>query len=704
MANRKKDQLKAIGRSHVWVWIVLMCLIFVLSSIVLGIVIGMYASTLMFGKFNSEYSRVSEIAAIYENVSGSSAETADIFAGIGRNMIITDSDNNIIYESGTNTCSFKGGEVNEISFFSMFNSGYGEEDTVESYTVYEDSRSKALYVSGTTLVVDIWEIISDYGSYGIDPEILDASPEESGISNAQLEDIMLGSGIISLPYWLSIDINGGSQHFISKAYISANLNDVAVMAASLIGISALMILLFIILIVNIVNSVLKRNKILKVFFTDVATRGHNYMHFVINGGETVRRYSNHGVRYAVVDLSFVNYRFFCICHSVEEGEVMLRKVYNTIRANIDPKRELLSHCEYSEFALLLRFTDEEALKRRVTSIIEQLEKVHGEHRFIFHAGIAVLEPDGTPGKDGVPIRRKDADIELLYSNACTARDSLVENGESAVAMFDEKLIDDKKWIDAVLEHQQKALDNEEFMVYYQPKYDPRTDELRGAEALIRWQSPEFGFVPPGRIIPIFEKNGFITEIDHYMISHVARDQKMWLDRGYKCVPVSVNVSRAHFIESDLAEQIRDMIDAAGCPHELIEIELTESAFFDDKNALVSTINRLKSYGFAVSMDDFGSGYSSLNSLKDMPLDVLKLDAEFFRGENGSGRGEIVVSEAIKLAKSLNMRTVAEGVEIREQVDFLASQGCDMIQGYYYAKPMPKDEFAQRVSAGRAVVQ
>ena len=174
---------------------------------------------------------------------------------------------------------------------------------------------------------------------------------------------------------------------------------------------------------------------------------------------------------------------------------------------------------------------------------------------------------------------------------------------------------------------------------------------------------------------------------------------MWLDQGYKCVPVSVNVSRAHFIEKDLAEQILRMVDEAGCPHNLIEIELTESAFFDDKKAMIETIKKLKSYGFAVSMDDFGAGYSSLNSLKDMPLDVLKLDADFFRGEDAGERGQIVVSEAIRLGKSLNMRIVAEGVEDKEQVEFLASQGCDMIQGYYYAKPMPKNDYMSRMIKG-----
>ena len=245
-----------------------------------------------------------------------------------------------------------------------------------------------------------------------------------------------------------------------------------------------------------------------------------------------------------------------------------------------------------------------------------------------------------------------------------------------------------------MERFDSAIKNEEFVVYYQPKYDPKTDLLRGVEALIRWNSPELGFKPPSTFIPILEKNGKIPDIDHYMITHVARDQKKWLDEGLECVPASVNVSRAHFIEKDLAQQIKNDVDAEGAPHELIEIEVTESAFFDDKRAMINTIRELKEYGFQVSMDDFGSGYSSLNSLKDMPLDVLKLDAEFFRGDLEDKRGEIVVSEALKLAKNLNMVTVAEGVEAREQVDFLAKHGCDMIQGYIYARPMEPEKYVK----------
>ena len=242
---------------------------------------------------------------------------------------------------------------------------------------------------------------------------------------------------------------------------------------------------------------------------------------------------------------------------------------------------------------------------------------------------------------------------------------------------------------------EEALKQKEFQVYLQPKYSPKEEVLSGAEALVRWISPEEGFVPPNRFIPIFEKNGFILKLDDYMISEVARQQAQWISEGKNVVPISVNVSRAHFTKVDLAEHICRLVDQYNVPHEVIELELTESAFFEDKEVLLGTVRKLREYGFTVSMDDFGAGYSSLNSLKEIPLDVIKLDAEFFRGNDEAGKGKIIVNETIDLAKKLNMRTVAEGIETKEQVDFLAELGCDLIQGYYFAKPMPLKEFEQK---------
>ena len=181
-----------------------------------------------------------------------------------------------------------------------------------------------------------------------------------------------------------------------------------------------------------------------------------------------------------------------------------------------------------------------------------------------------------------------------------------------------------------------------------------------------------------------------------MISSVAKLQSEWKIQGRRPVPVSVNLSRVNFTKEDLSEHICQLVDGYGADHGSIELELTESAFFGDKEMLEKLVKELKIYGFSISMDDFGSGYSSLNSLKDLPIDVLKLDMDFFKGADEEKRGEIVVKRIIELAKDLNMKIVAEGIEKKEQVDFLAEQGCDMIQGFYFAKPMTVSEFNQRV--------
>ena len=497
---------------------------------------------------------------------------------------------------------------------------------------------------------------------------------------------------VTIPFWISIKLDNG-ESFVAQASFELKSRDAAIVLSFILVIALITLIVFIVLMVKIIKRFTRQRKLLSVFFTDVVTKGHNWMWFTIKGEQMLKKKKNDKFNFAILDISFVKYNTFCVCHSVEEGEKVLEAVNRMLLKTIN-KHEACAHHGISSFAVILQYADEDILKKKVKFILRHLQTVDPNHKFAFHVGIALIPAIQTPY--GNFMRRDNIDIEKIYNNACAATATLESSDDSAIAFFDDKLVEEQKWIDIVNEQQQKALDNEEFVIYYQPKYNPKDDKLRGAEALIRWQSPEYGFVTPGRIIPIFEKNGFITEIDHYMITHVARDQKRWLDQGFNCVPVSVNVSRAHFIESDLAEQIRDAVDKEGAPRELIEIELTESAFFDDKKALISTIEKLKSYGFSVSMDDFGAGYSSLNSLKDMPLDVLKLDADFFRGENEGGRGEIVVSEAIRLAKALNMRTVAEGVEVRDQVDFLAKLDCDMIQGYYYAKPMAGADYELRM--------
>ena len=499
--------------------------------------------------------------------------------------------------------------------------------------------------------------------------------------------------VLSFPYWIAAPMNESQQILLVKSELTVKVKDYTYLAAGL-GIALIIsFFVFILMIVSVIMNLSANRKLRKWLFRDNIAKGHNWLWYAVNAQDILHKRRNAHKTYAVVDLVFVRYRNFVLCHSVKEAESLLSLVVVEICKKLK-KGELIAHSTAAALPLLLEVKDEDDAKARLQDIISTLEAIPCGHRLAFKAGVYLV----IPAQEKVALNQKRyiPDVDLLYNNACAASLSLAEVADSGIAFFDSNLVDEEKWIDTVTNRQQAAVNNEEFLVYYQPKYDPRTNEHMGTEALIRWQTPDMGLVPPYKFIPIFEDNGFITQIDDYMLTHVARNQRKWLSEGRKCVPISCNVSRAHFGTENLAEYICNLVDREGCPRSLIEIELTESAFFDDENAMITTINRLKSYGFLVSMDDFGTGYSSLNSLKDMPLDILKLDAGFFRGSEDNPRTRIVVSEALALARSLNMKTVAEGVEDKSTVDFLAQEGCDMIQGYYYARPMPREEYEKNV--------
>lgn len=690
MASSNERRIRKLKKGNTWVWLIIFTVLVVASSVLVAFFVSVYGSSFVNEKLSAERDTVQNMADLYEKSLHDGIDPAQVLDVFGRDYIVLDANQHVTASEGTDTRGLPGYE--DVVF--------ADEDNERSVDIsaflydanlYPDQAAPILRQTGDDVEVAITEVFHDMDAYLVTSD--KAMFSEGDIGKVSLLKSLRflqnrKEQMVKIPFWIGVKMSDGQSEFIGKSYLTFEMTDLILLMIIVASIWLIVLSTYIVMIINIITGIARRRKTLRVFFTDPVTQGNNYMYFVYRGGELIRKHRNRSVRYFVVNLKFIGYRNFCVCHSADEGERVLGEIYRRIQGMLK-KKEICAHATEADFALLLREEDPDTVRDRIQAIMENVAHVTDDHVFVFQAGIATIEPD--PKNE----ERKKLELGEVYNIACAARESL-DHEDTGIAFFDEKLIEDRRWAEAVQERQQAALDNEEFVVYYQPKYDPRTDELRGAEALIRWQSPEFGFVPPGRMIPIFEKNGFITEIDHYMIKHVARDQKRWLDAGFRCVPVSVNVSRAHFIESDLAGQIRDLVDAEGTPHELVEIELTESAFFDDKKAMIHTIEELKSYGFAVSMDDFGSGYSSLNSLKDMPLDVLKLDAEFFRGENDNGRGEIIVSEAIKLAKYLNMRTVAEGVEVREQVDFLATQDCDMIQGYFYAKPMPGSEYEVRM--------
>lgn len=255
--------------------------------------------------------------------------------------------------------------------------------------------------------------------------------------------------------------------------------------------------------------------------------------------------------------------------------------------------------------------------------------------------------------------------------------------------LENQLLDNHK----IEEYMEVALAERQFKVYYQPKHHTASKELIGAEALVRWVHPKYGFMPPNQFIPIFERTGFITKLDAYVFETVCRDIKDWQDKNLKQVPISINVSRKDFYEDDWIANRIALIDELSVDTKMIHVEVTESLYAEDTDVIKEKVDLLKEKGIKIEMDDFGSGYSSLGMLAGMSLDVLKLDISFVKDIEVT---EVVVESIIDLAHKLKLSVIAEGVETENQFEIMKKNGCDYIQGYYFAKPMPKEEYEEYI--------
>lgn len=244
----------------------------------------------------------------------------------------------------------------------------------------------------------------------------------------------------------------------------------------------------------------------------------------------------------------------------------------------------------------------------------------------------------------------------------------------------------------IIDEMDAALAEQQFIVYFQPKYQLKKMAPYGAKALVRWKKPSGEIVLPNEFIPIFERNGFITKLDYYVWEKVCQFIDSELSQGRNPAPISVNVSRVNLYNPDFMDSLIDLIHRYHIPPHYLNLELTESVFSEDAELIQRAVNYLHDAGFTILMDDFGSGYSSLNILKDVDLDVLKIDMKFFSKGNTAEKGAKIIEAVIRMAESLDMMVIAEGVEEKHQVDFLNDLGCDYIQGYYFGRPMSQDQY------------
>ncbi|MBR4093446.1 MAG: EAL domain-containing protein [Oscillospiraceae bacterium] len=491
------------------------------------------------------------------------------------------------------------------------------------------------------------------------------------------------SSTVPMNIWYKHSVGMNDWQIVSKVNISRGVSKEDSFSILLVWmIVGPAIIIFITLIINfasMTSQISSNRKLISLIYLDTITGKTNWLKFKSDAAKLLKKRKKN--EYALVSFDICKFRMYSDMYGSAEADKLIVRVSDICHNFIKKRHELATRHGGDTFSLLIEYTDFDMLKKRVEDLSAALSKVQAKTAIKYHFGV-------------YEIKDRTMAIDRINNLSGIAKDAGSNSSQmNGISYFDNeihlKLVSERE-IENTME---AALEKKEFIVYLQPKYNSQSEELSGAEALVRWLSEEKGLMSPAKFIPIFEKNGFITKLDDYMLNEICALQKRWSEEGRKLFPISVNISRAHFEKPDLAEHIRDIVKQYDIPFSCVEIELTESAFFDDKNLLIQTVKRLREYGFVVSMDDFGSGFSSLNSLKDIPLDVIKLDAGFFNIANDEDdRSSFIIEDTIAMAKHLRMQTVAEGIETRQQVDFLCSLGCDLIQGYYFARPMPIDEF------------
>lgn len=449
---------------------------------------------------------------------------------------------------------------------------------------------------------------------------------------------------------------------------------------------ALLVISFGLLILYIVMIERKQRKELSdILYVDSVTGGYSFARFC---GEVPQRLQNTELNGACIVMDVDKFKVINELFGYEEGNKTLCGVWKTWR-KCSGDTEIYARRLADRFVALWYYSNREELNERIENFMEELQDLAQEYTLDYNLKITM----------GIYlIKDKGEDVQKMINYATMAHATVKGQEDIWYAFYDddfrEKLLQNK-----LLEDQmKKALKNNEFVVYYQPKYHVMTKELVGAEALVRWKKPDGSMVMPGKFIPLAEKNGFISKLDKYVFAAVCKKQKEWLDEGRVPVPVSVNLSRRHLYNDEFMEEYHLIMKESGISAEYVQLELTESAIFENQEALCQIIDNLHTMGFRILMDDFGTGYSSLMMLKSVPIDILKLDKSFV-DDFDDAKGEKIITSVIQLAQSLHIEVTAEGVETEEQYKFLKSLGCDMVQGYYFARPMPEEDFEQLLSRG-----
>ncbi len=408
----------------------------------------------------------------------------------------------------------------------------------------------------------------------------------------------------------------------------------------------------------------------------------NLKKFLIDSKELLTRQKGRSFVLMVLDIR--NFRTYNDFHGFDAGNRLLFDLRDGLRRHLNPQTELFARVVADEFILLLSLPkgrNPETLLSRAQTLPELLlppSELTEESKLYCNQGIYLIEPGES--------------IEEAYEKVNLAHKLAKKHESNSCFLYDEAMklqVQSELVIESTME---EALQNGEFQVYIQPQYDTETETIAGGEALVRWRLSDGNFMVPSVFLHVFEQNRFIMQLDYFMFEESCRILRGWIQAGLEIRPISVNFSRLHLENPRFVKELCAMADRYAVPRRFLGIELTETTIMEHEARLIEVIREFHTEGFTLSMDDFGSGYSSLGILKSLPVDCIKLDKSLFSEDGGERRLKIIVESIIRMAKQLGNKTVAEGIEEESQVDFLRSIGCDLIQGYYFGKPMPVLEF------------
>lgn len=392
----------------------------------------------------------------------------------------------------------------------------------------------------------------------------------------------------------------------------------------------------------------------------------------------------------LISIDFDNFNYVNDIFGYEIGDQTLTRIFRHFDLQLNDS-DIFSRIHADHFLFCIQCDKESEINdlcRRLTDFSSTLFDLLPEHyTLVASGGILIVKPN-----NNLP-------LSALLDKANYARKQAKGNVNSTLHYYDETLEKEVQWQKQITYMMQAALKNHEFEMYLQPKLLIKTGEVVGAEALVRWNSPTLGLIYPDRFISIMERNGFVRQLDFFMLEEACRFLNASKMNSIAQLPISVNFSKAHLQTDHLVDKIYQTVDRMGIPAKLIEIEFTESLFSSNIKKLIEIVKDLKRRGFHVSMDDFGSAYSSLNYLKDLPIDIVKIDKGFLDSAANTEKGKVIITKVVEMIKSLHMLSVMEGIESSDQLEFLQDLSCDLGQGYYFAKPMPSNDFITYLQKG-----